>query len=119
MADQKTPDQKTPDQKSTGQKSTGGGQHTAGAFDIRNIIGALIGLYGVVLTVMGLFADPETAKTGGVNANLWAGIGMLVVGLAFLAWARLKPIVVPEHPAGPGPDADAGPAGDGDRPRSH
>lgn len=105
MADQKTSDQKA-----------SSGKHTAGAFDIRNIIGALIGLYGVVLTVMGLFADPETAKTGGVNANLWAGIGMLVVGVAFLAWARLKPIVVPEHPDGPG--TDAGPD-DGERPRSH
>ncbi len=27
---------------------------------------------------------------------LWAGLGLLVVGLGFLAWWRLKPIVVPE-----------------------
>lgn len=93
MADQKPSD-----------PTTASGKHTAGAFDIRNIIGALIGLYGVVLTVMGLFADPETGKTGGVNANLWAGIGMLVVGVVFLAWARLKPIVVPEHVAPEGED---------------
>ena len=48
-------------------------QHTAGAFDIRNIIGGLIGVYGVILTVMGIFGDQERDKTGGVNANLWAG----------------------------------------------
>ena len=71
-------------------------KHTAGAFDIRNIIGGLIGLYGVILTLMGIFGDKELDKTGGVNANLWAGLGMLVVGLGFLTWARLRPVVVPE-----------------------
>lgn len=70
--------------------------HKAGAFDIRNVIGALLAIYGVILTAMGLFADPETEKTGGVNANLWAGLALLVVGLGFMAWARIRPIVVPE-----------------------
>jgi len=50
----------------------------------------------VILTLMGLFGDTGEDKTGGVNANLWAGLGLLVVGLGFLAWARLKPIVVPD-----------------------
>ena len=45
---------------------------------------------------MGIFGDPETEKTGGVNANLWAGLALLVVGAAFLLWARLRPVVVPE-----------------------
>ena len=72
-------------------------QHTAGAFDIRNIIGGLIGVYGVILTLMGLFGDKELDKTGDVNANLWAGLVMLVIGVAFLAWARIRPVVVPEH----------------------
>ncbi len=71
--------------------------HKAGAFDIRNVIGGLLGLYGVILTLMGLFGDPETEKTDGVNANLWAGLVLLVVGIGFIAWARLRPIVVPEH----------------------
>ena len=70
-------------------------RHTAGAFDIRNFIGALIGIYGVVLTLMGLFGDRAYEKTGGVNANLWAGLVMLVVGAAFMTWARLRPIIVP------------------------
>ncbi|MGG5259934.1 hypothetical protein [Phycicoccus avicenniae] len=70
--------------------------HKAGAFDIRNVIGSLLAIYGVILLAMGLFADAETEKTGGVNANLWAGIALLVVGLGFMAWARVRPIVVPE-----------------------
>ena len=82
-------------------------RHTAGAFDIRNIIGGLIGVYGVILTLMGLFGDQELDKTGDVNANLWAGLVMLVFGVAFLAWARIRPVVVPEHPAQK-PQDDAG-----------
>ena len=69
---------------------------TAGAFDVRTIIGLLLTVYGVILTVMGLFADPDEDRTGGVNANLWTGLALLVVGLGFMAWARLRPIVVPE-----------------------
>ena len=75
---------------------TTGRRHTAGVLDIRNIIGALLGTYGVILTITGLVADPETDKTGGVNANLWAGLALLVVGVGFLVWARLRPVVVPE-----------------------
>jgi hypothetical protein len=69
--------------------------HKAGAFDIRNIIGALLGTYGVILTLAGLLGEHEPEKTGGVNANLWTGLALLVVGLLFIGWARLKPIVVP------------------------
>lgn len=69
---------------------------TAGAFDVRNIIGALLTLYGVILLLMGLFGDTAADKTGGVNANLWAGIALLVVGIGFIAWSRVRPIVVPE-----------------------
>lgn len=70
-------------------------QRTAGLFDIRTIIGGLLAAYGVLLTLMGLFGDTEEAKTGGVNANLWAGLGLLVVGGVFLVWARLRPVQVP------------------------
>lgn len=86
--------------------------HRAGAFDIRNFIGALLGIYGVILLAMGLFGDKALDKTGGVNANLWAGLALLVVAIAFMTWARLKPIVVPAHvepppvdPTLPGPSA--------------
>jgi hypothetical protein len=69
--------------------------HAAGAFDIRNIVGALLGLYGVILTLAGLLGEHEPRKTGSVNANLWTGLGLLAVAAVFLTWARLRPIVVP------------------------
>ena len=72
------------------------GKQTAGAFDVRSIIGLLLTAYGVILTAMGLFADPDEDRTGGINANLWSGLALLVVGLGFIAWARLRPIVVPD-----------------------
>jgi hypothetical protein len=72
------------------------GKKTAGAFDVRNIIGLLLTAYGVILTAMGLFADADEDRTGGVNANLYAGIALLVVGAFFLVWMRLRPIVVPD-----------------------
>jgi len=70
---------------------------TAGAFDIRNFIGMLLGLYGIILTLMGLLGDQELDKTGGVNANLWTGLALLVVAAIFMTWARLRPTVVPDH----------------------
>ena len=72
-------------------------KHTAGALDIRNIIGGLLGVYGVILVLMGLFGDKEYDKTGDVNANLWAGLAMVAFAAAFLVWARLRPTVVPDH----------------------
>jgi hypothetical protein len=75
-------------------------KRTAGAFDVRNVIAGLIGLYGVVLVVLGLVGNSaaDEAKTGGWNANLWSGIVMVVVALAFVVWTRLRPVVV-EAPA--------------------
>lgn len=70
---------------------------TAGAFDIRNFIGMLLGLYGIILVLMGLFGDKELEKTGGVNANLWTGLALLVVSAGFIGWARARPTIVPDH----------------------
>lgn len=69
----------------------------AGAFDIRTFIALLIGLYGVVLVIAGLIgpSKAQLAKADGLNINLYAGIGMVVVAAAFLLWARLRPVVVP------------------------
>jgi hypothetical protein len=66
-------------------------------FDIRNVIGSLLAIYGIILLLMGLFGDPEVDKTGGPNANLWAGIILLAIGAAFIAWGVLRP-VVPDAP---------------------
>jgi uncharacterized membrane protein len=70
---------------------------TAGIFDIRNVIGALLAVYGVILVLMGIFGDKEYAKTGDVNANLWGGLVLLVVGIVFLVWTALRPVVVDEE----------------------
>ena len=70
--------------------------HKAGVFDIRNIIGALMAVYGVILTLAGLLGEHEPEKTGGVNANLWTGLALILVAVFFMGWARLRPIVVPE-----------------------
>ena len=73
------------------------GKRHAGAFDIRTIIAMLIGLYGVVLVLAGLFGttDADLERAGGMNINLNAGIGMAVVAALFVVWARLRPVVVP------------------------
>jgi hypothetical protein len=74
--------------------------HKAGAFDVRNVIGALMGFYGIVLIIMGLVADSaqQRAKTGDLNANLWAGTVMAVVAAAFVVWSRLRPVIVEWYP---------------------
>jgi hypothetical protein len=65
----------------------------ASLFDLRMVIGGLLALYGVILTVMGLFAsDDAKAKAAGININLWAGVVILAGGAIFLAWARLRPL---------------------------
>jgi len=75
-------------------------------FDIRTVIGALFAVYGVVCLVAGLvsFTAADRAKTGGVNLNLWTGLGMLVLSAAFLIWSFSRPL----HP-----DEDAAAAADG------
>ncbi len=70
--------------------------HVAGAFDIRNIIGALLGLYGVILTLAGLLGEHEPEKTGGVNANLWTGLGSWPWPSPSWPGRRIRPIVVPD-----------------------
>jgi hypothetical protein len=62
-------------------------------FDLRMVIGGLLALYGVVLTVLGLFAsDAARAKAAGININLWAGLAILAGGAIFVAWALLRPL---------------------------
>jgi hypothetical protein len=66
---------------------------TAGAFDIRNVIGALLAIYGVILLLTAAFRSASPQGTHNSD-NWWGGGALLVVGVLFLAWAKLKPIVV-------------------------
>ena len=74
-------------------------KHAAGAYDVRIFIAGLIGLYGVVLVIMGLVGGSagDKSKTGGIDANLWAGLAMVVVAIAFAVWTWLRPVVVDER----------------------
>ena len=85
-----------------------GTRHAAGAFDVRNVIAGLIGFYGVVLVLVGLFGDTpsDRERTGDVNANLWAGLAMVVFAAAFALWVRLRPIVVEAPPDRQDPEDD-------------
>lgn len=83
----------------------------AAAFDVRLIIALLIGVYGLVITVMGIgfTSDEDLDKADGLNINLWAGIAMLVFAALFVLWARVRPIrpdVTEEDPADARPGAE-------------
>ncbi|KIZ18986.1 hypothetical protein [Streptomyces natalensis] len=74
-------------------------------FDIRLIIGGLFTVYGVIVTVAGFTAsDADLKKAEDININLWTGLGMLALGVFFLAWMKLRPVVPPtvEEPAAAG-----------------
>ncbi len=74
--------------------STQGSSALTNLFDLRVIIGGLFTLYGVYLTIYGIFDGPEAIdKAAGVRINLWTGLALLAMGLAFIAWARIRPLV--------------------------
>lgn len=59
-------------------------------FDLRYLIGGLFTFYGVVLIIASFFVS--NVKSGGINIDLWLGIAMLILGVFFLLWARLRPL---------------------------
>lgn len=68
-------------------------ERAANLFDLRRIIGGVFVAWGLLLFVLGLFdSDAEIDKAAGVNINLYAGLGMLVVGGLFLLWAFTRPL---------------------------
>jgi hypothetical protein len=65
-------------------------------FDIRRIIGGLFVVYGIIVTIAGITAsDADLKKAQDININLWTGIGMLLLGLFFLLWLKLRPTAPP------------------------
>jgi len=79
-------------------------------FDIRNVIGALLAIYGVVLTVAGfapgLVRERDKGASNnpvdlyfGTDANWWVGLALIGVAGVFFAWAWLRPVAVEETSA--------------------
>ena len=65
----------------------------ANLFDLRRIIGGLFTIWGILLIILGATdSEAEANKAAGININLWAGVGMLVFGLIFIAWALTRPL---------------------------
>ncbi|HEX5567359.1 MAG TPA: hypothetical protein VFY14_10635 [Streptomyces sp.] len=65
-------------------------------FDVRRVLGLIFVVYGVLVTLAGLFAsDADLEKAQNININLWTGLSMLALGLLFLLWLRLSPAVPP------------------------
>ena len=83
----------------------------AGVFDVRVLIGALLGIYGVALTIYGLAftSEADLAKVNGENLNLWTGVTLIVASAIFIVWARVRPVMVPMDQAAADRDTAAPP----------
>ncbi|MFE0451960.1 hypothetical protein ACFW2D_11810 [Streptomyces sp. NPDC058914] len=82
-------------------------------FDLRRIIGGLFVVYGVIVMIVGLTDDQAAIdKAQGININLWTGLGMLLLGIFFLVWLKLRPT---SHPTPTLPPEAVSP--EGERPR--
>ena len=81
-------------------------------FDVRRVIGALFVVYGVIVTLLGIFDDAaEIDKAQGVRINLWMGLSMLALGGLFLLWQWWRPTEVKPE--------DLREADEGGRPAGH
>jgi hypothetical membrane protein len=81
-------------------ESADGTKRAARLFDVRRVIGGLFLIYGVIVTLLGIFDDQsEIDKAQGVRINLWMGIGMLLLGGLMLLWMWLNPAEGPSTPA--------------------
>ncbi|MGC3989681.1 MAG: hypothetical protein QM796_08395 [Chthoniobacteraceae bacterium] len=62
-------------------------------FDLRFPVGLMFVIFGLILTTVGLLGGPElTAKSLGINMNLWWGLVQLAFGSVMLLLAvRGKP----------------------------
>jgi hypothetical protein len=61
-------------------------------FDLRTFIGVLFVIFGVLVIIPGIIADPaDIEKAAGINLALWVGGFMLLLGVIFLAWVLASP----------------------------
>jgi uncharacterized oligopeptide transporter (OPT) family protein len=68
-------------------------ERAANLFDLRRIIGGVFLAWGILLIILGLTgSETENNKAAGININLYAGIGMLIVAIVFLVWAFTRPL---------------------------
>ncbi|HEX6026831.1 MAG TPA: hypothetical protein VFZ00_32840 [Solirubrobacter sp.] len=65
-------------------------ERAANLFDLRRIIGGLFVCWGVLLVILGLVGMGNVDNSE--NINLFAGIGMLALGICFLLWAFTRPL---------------------------
>jgi len=67
--------------------------------DLRIPIGLMFGLFGLILTGVGLFGSADlTAKSLGINMNLWWGLALLVFSAVMLLLAFKKKSALPSGP---------------------
>jgi hypothetical protein len=86
----------------TTESGTGGATPARGKaslFDLRWILAVLFGIYGIVVTLMGLLTKAKTVSASGqnvnINVNLWTGVPMIVLAALFAVWAMTRPLVAP------------------------
>ena len=61
-------------------------------FDLRNIIGLVLLVYGVICVIMGLLhGSSDRAQASGISINLWTGVPLIVLGALFFLWNRRSP----------------------------
>jgi len=75
------------------------------SLDIRYPIGWMFSLFGVILTLFGLFSDKQIySRSLGININFDAGVGLFAFGIVMLllAWLGAQKT---KAKAGPAPDA--------------
>jgi hypothetical protein len=61
-------------------------------FDLRTFIGVLFVIFGVLVIIPGIVANPaDIEKAAGINLALWVGGFMLLLGVIFLAWVLASP----------------------------
>ncbi|MGK5742449.1 hypothetical protein [Micromonospora sp. URMC 103] len=115
MANRSEPDR---DPLVTGAESEQRRSAAARLFDIRRVIGGLFAVYGIIVTLVGVFdSQSEIDKAQGLRINLWSGLAMLGFGLLMLLWQWVRPAEAPadqEHQSGADTPGGSGPgAADG------